>query len=108
MNRCNDQSQAPGSLRKVKQGGGASMRRSLFKAKLKLSQLTSRIILFKLIQTSIACEESTLKVREKCVSFAYQERLLARARPSHKVGRSPPGERAQQERAENPRRGLHR
>eukprot|EP00965_Chrysotila_dentata_P092578 3054967-Pleurochrysis_carterae.AAC.1 len=36
-----------GSLKKLQQGGGASMRRSLLKAKLKLSRFTSLIILFK-------------------------------------------------------------
>eukprot|EP00965_Chrysotila_dentata_P121062 4003934-Pleurochrysis_carterae.AAC.8 len=38
---------------------------------------------------SVACEESTLIVRGRCVSFVVcQERVLARARPSDKVGRS--------------------
>eukprot|EP00965_Chrysotila_dentata_P210583 6185979-Pleurochrysis_carterae.AAC.2 len=62
------------------------MRRSLLKAKLKLSQFTSCIMLFN--QTSFACEESTLKVRERCVPFACQERVLARARQADKYGRS--------------------
>eukprot|EP00965_Chrysotila_dentata_P254587 6211928-Pleurochrysis_carterae.AAC.4 len=35
----------------------------------------------------VACEKNTLKVRKMCVSFVCQEKVLARARPSDKVGR---------------------
>eukprot|EP00965_Chrysotila_dentata_P236776 6201524-Pleurochrysis_carterae.AAC.3 len=53
-----------GSLREVKQSGGASMRRSLLKAKLKL--LVDDM--YHPIQMSVTCEGSSHTVREKCVS----------------------------------------
>eukprot|EP00965_Chrysotila_dentata_P239150 6202922-Pleurochrysis_carterae.AAC.1 len=57
--------------------------------------------MYYLIQTLAACEESTLKVKERCVSLVCQERVLARARLSDKVGRSPQEEKPRSQRGQN-------
>eukprot|EP00965_Chrysotila_dentata_P085357 2816039-Pleurochrysis_carterae.AAC.4 len=56
--------EAKGVFRKVKQGGGASMRRSLLKAKLKLSQFMPCIILFR----DQVHARRALSKGERCVS----------------------------------------
>eukprot|EP00965_Chrysotila_dentata_P202783 6181310-Pleurochrysis_carterae.AAC.4 len=60
-------SQSQGRFRKTKQGGAASMRRSLFGSKTKTAKhhLTNHST-----QRPVACKESTLIVREGGVSFA--------------------------------------
>eukprot|EP00965_Chrysotila_dentata_P168325 5558792-Pleurochrysis_carterae.AAC.1 len=74
-----------GSLRKVKHGGGASMRRSLLEAKLKLSRFTSCIILFECELHGRRALSNERKVRVPGKS----RECSARARPSDQVGRSP-------------------